>query len=59
MDLLVKLSHDEDEALSLNALMSLGLMGAGTNNSRLADILRNESAYYKKEEDGQFLIKLS
>lgn len=30
-----------------------------TNLFRLADILRNESTYYKKEEDGQFLIKLS
>jgi len=37
----------------------LGLIGAGTNNSRLADILRNESSYYKKEDDGSFLIKIA
>jgi len=43
MDTLVKLSHDEDEILSLNSLMALGLLGAGTNNSRLADILRHEA----------------
>lgn len=59
MDLLVKLSHDEDDALSQNSLISLGLIGAGTNNSRLADILRNESSIYKKEDNGSFLIKIS
>lgn len=51
MDLLVKLSHDDDEAMSQNAIISLGLIGAGTNNSRLSDILRNESSYYKKEDN--------
>jgi len=37
----------------------MGLIGAGTNNSRLADILRNESSIYKKEDDGMFLIKIA
>lgn len=59
MDLLVKLSHDEDETLSQNAIISLGLIGAGTNNSRLSDILRNESSYYKKEDNSQFLLKIA
>lgn len=39
--------------------MALGLIGAGSNNSRIADILRNESSVYKKEEDGMFIIKIA
>ena len=33
-DLLVKLSHDSDIELSQRAIVSLGLIGAGTNNAR-------------------------
>jgi 26S proteasome regulatory subunit N1 len=59
MDMLVKLSHDDDEIMSQNAIISLGLIGAGTNNSRLSDLLRNEFSYYKKESNQYFLFKLA
>lgn len=39
MDVLVKLSHDEDNEMKNRAIFALGIIGAGTNNSRLADIL--------------------
>jgi len=39
--------------------MSLGLIGAGTNNSRLADILRNIASYYAKDSNGFFLVRLA
>jgi 26S proteasome regulatory subunit N1 len=34
MDLLSKLSHDSDAEMSQRAIIALGLIGAGTNNSR-------------------------
>jgi 26S proteasome regulatory subunit N1 len=36
MDLLTKLSYDTDVNVSQSAIFSLGLIGAGTNNSRIA-----------------------
>jgi 26S proteasome regulatory subunit N1 len=36
MDLLTKLSHDQDTELSQRAIIALGLIGAGTNNARLS-----------------------
>jgi 26S proteasome regulatory subunit N1 len=36
MDLLTKLSYDTDTNVSQSAVFALGLIGAGTNNSRIA-----------------------
>jgi 26S proteasome regulatory subunit N1 len=36
MDVLFKLAYDTDTEISLRAIICLGLVGAGTNNSRLA-----------------------
>lgn len=58
-DLLYKLAHDEDEEMSLRALIGLGVIGAGTNNSRLAALLRNLGMYYEDEPAKRFAIKLA
>lgn len=49
MDLLFKLAYDTDSETADRAILALGLVGAGTNNSRLADIFRKLSSYYSKE----------
>merc|ERR1712187_267718 len=36
IDTLSKLSHDNDQDVALGAIISMGLIGAGTNNARLA-----------------------
>jgi 26S proteasome regulatory subunit N1 len=36
MDTLSRLSHDSDNAVARGALLALGVIGAGTNNARLA-----------------------
>jgi 26S proteasome regulatory subunit N1 len=36
MDILFKLAYDTDADIALRAIICLGLVGAGTNNSRLA-----------------------
>lgn len=49
MDLLTKLSHDQDEELAFRSILALGFIGAGTNNARLAGILRQLASYYGGE----------
>jgi 26S proteasome regulatory subunit N1 len=48
MDILFKLAYDTDPEISHRAIICLGIVGAGTNNSRLADILRRLASYYSK-----------
>lgn len=59
MDRLLKFSHDDDKELNQRAIIAMGLIGAGTNNSRLADMLRNLSQYYSKESNGKFCVKIA
>jgi len=59
METLSKLSHDSDEFVSQNAVLGLGLIGAGTNNSRIAQILRQLSVYYAKEQNHLFLVRIA
>ena len=51
MDLLTKLSYDSDVNVSMSAIFALGLIGAGTNNSRLAGNLRYLASYYASNAD--------
>ena len=59
MDLLFKLAYDTDTEVSYRAIICLGLVGAGTNNSRLADILRKLASYYSRESDPLFLVRIA
>ena len=45
MDLLNKLAYDSDKSVSKSAILALGLIGAGTNNSRLSGNLRYLATY--------------
>jgi len=58
-DTLSKLSHDPDERVSMNAILSLGFLGAGTNNSRIASILRQSATYYAKEPNHLFIVRIA
>ena len=59
MDLLSKLAYDADTETADRAILALGLIGAGTNNSRLADIFRKLASYYSKESETLFCIRIS
>jgi len=59
IDTLSKLSHDSDERISQNALLALGLTGAGTNNSRIANSLRQSASYYGKEPNHLFMVRIA
>ena len=43
----------------MNACLSLGLIGAGTNNARLAQLLRQLAQYYYKEPNHLFIVRIA
>ncbi|XP_072751071.1 26S proteasome non-ATPase regulatory subunit 2 [Anoplolepis gracilipes] len=59
LDVLNKYSHDHDADVALNAIFALGLVGAGTNNARLATMLRQLAAYHAKNPSHLFLVRIS
>lgn len=48
MDILCKLAYDTDTEIAYRSIICLGLVGAGTNNSRVADIFRKLASYYSR-----------
>ena len=58
-DLLYKLCFEEDKEMSLRAIFALGLIGAGSNNSRIATLLRNLFDYYTGDNDYLYIIKIA
>jgi 26S proteasome regulatory subunit N1 len=59
IDTLSKLSHDADQDVALGAIFSMGIIGAGTNNARLAGLLRQLAAYYAKDSNALFMVRAS
>lgn len=59
MDTLSKLTHDADAETAQCAIFALGLIGAGTNNSRIAGLLRQLAAYYVKEQNHLFIVRIA
>eukprot|EP00887_Chlorella_sp_A99_P000106 scaffold16.g106.t1 len=59
MDTLSRLSHDTDGEVAAAAVLALGIIGAGTNNARLAGLLRSLSSYYYKEPTLLFLVRVA
>ncbi|PFH34288.1 proteasome 26S regulatory subunit [Besnoitia besnoiti] len=59
IDTLSKLSHDVDAEVALNAIFAMGVVGAGTNNARIAGLLRSLASYYGKDGNALFVIRLA
>ena len=59
IDQLSRLSHDPDTELSQNAILALGIVSAGTNNSRVAGLLRQLSGFYSKDADHVFCVRIA
>lgn len=59
IDILSKLTHDQDAEVAMNAIFGLGLVGAGTNNSRVAGLLRQLSSFYHKEANHLFVVRIA
>ena len=59
LDTLSRYSHDNDLQVAINAIFAMGLVGAGTNNARLAQMLRQLASYYAKEADCLFMVRIA
>ncbi|KAG5522686.1 hypothetical protein RHGRI_034731 [Rhododendron griersonianum] len=59
MDTLSRLSHDEDGDVVMAAIMSLGLIGAGTNNATISGTLRHLSLLSNCSESALFCIRVA
>lgn len=59
MDLLNKMSYDTDPDIAISSLFALGIIGAGTNMTRLADILRRMAAYYWKDNNHIWVLRIA
>jgi len=59
IDQLSRLSHDPDNEMSQNAILGMGIVSAGTNNSRVAGLLRQLSEFYSKEAGHIFCVRIA
>ena len=59
VDTLSKYSHDNDLEVAINSILAMGLVGAGTNNARLAQMLRQLANYYHKESNCLFMVRIA
>jgi len=59
IDTLSKLSHDADQDVAYGAIFAMGMIGAGTNNARLAGLLRQLAAYYAKDSNSLFMVRIA
>ncbi|GFN96227.1 26S proteasome non-ATPase regulatory subunit 2 [Plakobranchus ocellatus] len=59
LDTLSKFSHDSDPEVAHNAIMAMGIVGAGTNNARLAAMLRQLAVYHAKDPNNLFMVRLA
>lgn len=59
LDTLSKFSHDSDLEVAHNAIFAMGLVGAGTNNSKLAAMLRQLAQYHAKDPNNLFMVRIA
>ncbi|KAI9501273.1 proteasome regulatory particle base subunit [Coemansia spiralis] len=59
LDTLNKFSHDNDKAVATSAVFAMGIVGAGTNNARLAQLLRQLATYYHRDADMLFTVRIA
>ncbi|GMJ06401.1 26S PROTEASOME REGULATORY SUBUNIT S2 1A, 26S proteasome regulatory subunit S2 1A [Hibiscus trionum] len=59
MDILSRLSRDTNLQVVMAAIISLGLIGAGTNNARIVFMLRNLSSYYYRVPGLLFCVQIA
>lgn len=58
-DTLSRYSHDNDNDVAINAIFAMGLLGAGTKNARLAQLLRQLASYYSRDQNSLFMVRIA
>jgi len=59
VDALGRLTHDANSDVAASAVFALGLVGAGTNNARVAQMLRQLTLFYSKDTGLLFVIRIA
>ncbi|XP_019869453.2 26S proteasome non-ATPase regulatory subunit 2 [Aethina tumida] len=59
LDTLSKFSHDSDAEVAHNSIFAMGLVGAGTNNARLAAMLRQLAQFHAKDPNNLFMVRIA
>merc|ERR1712113_391835 len=59
LDTLSKFSHDADAEVAQNAIFGLGMIGARTNNARLAATLHQLAQYHAKDQNNLFMVRIA
>jgi 26S proteasome regulatory subunit N1 len=58
-DTLSRYTHDNDNDVAINAIFAMGMLGAGTNNARLAQLLRQLASYYHRDASSLFTVRIA
>ncbi|EME40455.1 hypothetical protein DOTSEDRAFT_74133 [Dothistroma septosporum NZE10] len=58
-DTLSRYSHDNDIDVAVNAIFAMGMVGAGTNNARIAQLLRQLASYYHRDPNALFMVRIA
>ena len=58
-DTLSRYTHDNDNDVAVNAIFAMGMLGAGTNNARLAQLLRQLASYYHRDPSSLFTVRIA
>lgn len=58
-DTLSRYSHDNDNEVAINAIFAMGIVGAGSNNARLAQLLRQLASYYHRDQETLFMVRIA
>lgn len=59
IDVMTKYAHDSDDQVSCNAILCLGIVGAGTNYARLSAILRQLAVFHLRNPAQLFMVRLA
>lgn len=59
LETLSKFSHDADTEVACNAIFAMGIIGAGTNNARLAKLLRDLAVFHYKDANCLFMVRIA
>ncbi|KAG8628075.1 hypothetical protein KVT40_003948 [Elsinoe batatas] len=58
-DTLSRYSHDNDNDVAINSIFAMGMLGAGTNNARIAQLLRQLASYYHRDPNALFMVRIA
>lgn len=59
LDTLSKFSHDSDKSVAVNAVLAMGVVAGGTNHAKVAQLLRQLTAFHARDPDCLLAVRLA